>query len=139
MNNRSFVFSLRPTTTVITTIVMAAVVGMAPDEVLAQGCVAARGAGLSCAGNILHLGENLPPESGWQFNVGYCYLKSDRHFTGSHEEEHRQREGSEVINRLQFTDFTLSYAFNPRFSASFTVPFANRPLQRYRPHDPWPV
>ncbi len=94
-----------------------------PGKAIAQGCVAARGAGLTCAGNNLHLGENLPPESGWQFNIGYRYLKSDRHFVGSHEEKQRQREGSEVINHSQFTDFTLSYAFNPRFSAALTVPF----------------
>src|SRR5690349_21886393 len=94
-----------------------------PDQAQAQGCVAARGAGMTCSVHGPHLDGELPPTSGFQFSVGYRWLHSDRHFVGSDEQEQRQEEGSEVINTSHFTDLTLSYAINPRFSASFTVPF----------------
>ncbi len=98
----------------------------APDQAAAQGCVAARGSGMACPihGPHADLDGSLPPASGFQFNVGYRWLHSDRHFVGSEEQTQRQREGSEVINNSHFTDLALSYAFNPRFSATFTVPFA---------------
>lgn len=123
MNKSKLFKCVRKKAELITSLAATALALTMPEDAAAQGCVAARGAGMSCAGSGLHLGESLPPTSGWQVNVGYRYLKSDRHFTGSHEEEHRQREGSEVINHSQYTDFTISYAFNPRYSASFTVPF----------------
>jgi len=107
----------------IASVAVAAICFSLPQDAAAQGCVAARGAGMTCSPHGIHLGENLPPSSGFQVNVGYRWLNSDRHFTGSHEEKHRQEEGSEVINKSHFTDVTLSYAFNPRFSASFTIPF----------------
>lgn len=78
---------------------------------------------MTCSPTGLHLGDSLPPTSGFQLSVGYRWLNSDRHFTGSHENKERQEEGSEVINKSHFTDVTLSYAFNPRFSAAFTIPF----------------
>lgn len=98
----------------------------APDRAAAQGCVAARGSGMACPVHGPHadLDGALPPSSGFQVNVGYRWLHSDRHFVGSEEQKQRQREGSEVINDSHFTDLALSYAFNPRFSATFTVPFA---------------
>ncbi len=90
----------------------------------AQGCVAARGAGMpSLCQTGLHLGETLPPSSGFQAAVGYRWLHSDRHFVGDVEQEQRQKEGSEVINDSHFMDVGLTYAFNSRFSATVTFPF----------------
>lgn len=92
-------------------------------EALAQGCVVARGAGQSP-------NHAMPAEHGdsmigkLQTSVAYRWLHSDRHFVGSHEEKHRQAEGSEVINRSHFVDVSLTYAFNERFSATLTIPFA---------------
>src|SRR5678815_2295823 len=70
------------------------------QQAMAQGCVAARGAGMSSHTTRMlgQGGEILPPESGWQASVGYRWLHSDRHFTGDHEDKERQEEGSEVIN-----------------------------------------
>jgi hypothetical protein len=97
----------------------------------AQGCVAARGAGLPCSalghpgefGGFAFGGEPLPPSSGFQVGVSYRWFRSDRHFTGDVEDKERQEEGSEVINRSHFIDVNVTYAFNPRVSATLTVPF----------------
>ena len=91
----------------------------------AQGCVASRGSGLSCAATHLHslMGDESAFSQKFTASVGYRFLNSDRHFTGSHEDTSRQNEGSEVINTSHFTDLSLSYAFNPRYSATVTLPF----------------
>jgi hypothetical protein len=89
-----------------------------------QGCVASRGSGLSCLAGGSHAGDVLPPSSGFQASVGYRWLHSDRHFRGDEEESFRQQEGSEVINDSSFIDLSLTYAFNPQFSASLIVPFS---------------
>jgi len=64
----------------------------------------------------------------WQFNYGYRYQKSDRHFTGDHEDKERASEHSEVINTLHLMDFGVTHAFTRRFGASLAVPvqFATR-------------
>lgn len=59
----------------------------------------------------------------WELSVNYRFFKSDRHFTGTHEDVERQEQGSQVINRSHFTDVGISYTFNPQLSASFTVPY----------------
>ncbi len=64
----------------------------------------------------------------WQFNYGYRYQKSDRHFTGSHEDKEREREHSQVINKVHLMDFGLTYAFTKRVNGSVSLPvlFATR-------------
>jgi hypothetical protein len=92
----------------------------------AQGCIASRGSGIPCSALShpeLGIGEPLPPTSGFQANVGYRWLHSDRHFVGDVEQVQRQEEGSQVINDSHFTDLSLTYAFTPRISATLTVPF----------------
>ena len=106
-----------------TCIAVLALCRAALERASAQGCVASRGAGISCL-NAMHPGETLPPESGFQFVVGYRWLNSDRHFVGDVEQTQRQAEGSEVINNSHFIDLGLTYAFNPRFSATLTIPFS---------------
>jgi len=100
------------------------VTSLATPGVRGQGCVVSRGAGMPACMMGIHLGEQTPPEAGWQASVGYRYLHSDRHFTGSHEDVERQDQGSEVINTSHFIDLGISYAFTPRFSASITFPFS---------------
>ena len=86
----------------------------------AQGCVASRG------GACFHLpGMELQPvQAGFQGSVGYRWLHSDRHFVGDDEQEHRQEEGSEVINDSHFIDLGLTYAITPRWSVNLVVPFS---------------
>lgn len=99
----------------------------------AQGCVAARGAGLTSAPHDL---EDVPTSS-YETNVTYRWFKSDRHFTGTHENAERQEEGSQVINRSNFFDFSLAYHVNPRVSVTLTVPFVSHDRsQVVRKNDP---
>ena len=94
-------------------------------EAAAQGCVAARGAGVSSHGRTLgEGGEILPPPSGFQVATGYRWLHSDRHFVGDEEQHERQDEGSEVINDSHFVDLNFTYAFTPRYSVTLTIPFS---------------
>lgn len=60
-----------------------------------------------------------------QTSVAYRWLNSDRHFVGSQEQKERKHEGSQVINRSHFVDFSFTYTFNDRFNATLTVPFAS--------------
>jgi hypothetical protein len=64
----------------------------------------------------------------WQFNFGYLWQKSDRHFTGDHEDKNRETEHSQVINKLHLLDFGLTYAVTERYSVSLNLPvqFATR-------------
>ena len=64
----------------------------------------------------------------WEGSFGYRYMKSDRHFTGTHEDTERATEHSEVVNHVHLLDFGLSYGFQERVSGTFSVPvlFATR-------------
>lgn len=62
-------------------------------------------------------------EGTWQVSLGYRYQRSDRHFQGTHEEPHRQAEGSEVINTVSLMDLGIRYNFNPRLSLSLGIPY----------------
>jgi hypothetical protein len=105
----------------------------------AQGCVAARGAGLTSHSSLAvgQSGDVLPPETGWQASVGYRWFQSGRHFTGDHENVERQEEGSQVENDSNFIDLNLTYAFTPRYSLTATIPFVSHTRsQVVRANDP---
>jgi hypothetical protein len=96
----------------------------APMAALAQGCVVARGTGVSPV--HAEFDEGAAAVAGRiQTSVSYRYLNSDRHFVGSEEQKERGREGSQVINQSHFIDIAFTYAFDERFSATLTVPFAD--------------
>lgn len=94
-----------------------------PQQSSAQGCVAARGSGstMCMMGGHNVMGDESM-DTKWQASVGYRWLHSDRHFTGSHEDVERQEEGSEVINDSHFIDVGISYRINPRFTVSAALP-----------------
>ena len=71
----------------------------------------------------------------WQVQLAYRWLHSDRHFVRSEEQEHRQEEGSEVINDVHTFDLTGTYAFNKRFSLSLTLPFVHATRSSLYEHD----
>jgi hypothetical protein len=114
---------LRSKTAVFSTAICIA--GIAQQHsTFAQGCVAARGAGLTPHGRTIGQGgELLPPETGFQASVGYRWLHSHRHFVGDVEQKDREEEGSQVINDSHFMDLGVTYAFTPRYSATLTIPF----------------
>jgi hypothetical protein len=88
-----------------------------------QGCVTARGAGMTSVHAAPGEGDAAVAR-GFQASVAYRYLNSDRHYVGSEEQKHRQQEGSEVINESHFMDVSLSYVFNERTSLTLTIPYA---------------
>ncbi|UXI70502.1 hypothetical protein [Tahibacter amnicola] len=86
---------------------------------LSQGCVIARGGGAiaqTTDGSWLAAGH-------WQVGMAYRWFRSDRHFVGHSEQTHRQREGSEVVNRSHFLDLNLTYAATDRLWITATIPY----------------
>lgn len=75
------------------------------------------------------------PFSGWQTTIGYRWLRSDRHFTGTKESPERQEQGSQVTNVMETVDFGLTYAFNPRFSLSLSVPYIDNQRSQRGPNN----
>jgi hypothetical protein len=85
----------------------------------AQGCVIAHSVG-QVAGPEDSGGYLAPGH--FQLTFDYRHLYSFRHFVGSVEQTYRLQGGSEVRNRINLFDATLSYQITPRFSASGTLP-----------------
>lgn len=71
----------------------------------------------------------------WQAQLAYRWLHSDRHFIGREEQEHRQEEGSEVINDVHTFDVTGTYGVTKQFSISLTVPFVSATRSSLYEHD----
>src|SRR6266540_246516 len=96
------------------------------QTIFAQGCVASRGTCMTPGQHGAHLmsDEALPPTSCFQGSIGYRWLHSDRMFIHDVEQTQREAEGSQEINDSHFIDLGISYAFTPRFSATFTLPFS---------------
>lgn len=86
----------------------------------AQGCVAIRSFSEfgNASGASAFLGKN-------EFLIGsnVRYFKSFRHFRGTHEEVERVENGTEVINKSSFLDFTVNYGITDRLYATATIPF----------------
>lgn len=89
-------------------------------QVMGQGCVAIRsysGCGsASGASAFLGKGELL-------FGTNVRYFKSYKHFRGTHEEVERVDNGTQVINKSGFLDFTFNYGLTERLYANVTLPF----------------
>lgn len=94
-------------------------------NIQAQGCVAIRG-NSTCGGSF---GNTLNLNKG-EFSavMGFRHFKSFRHFRGDVEEKNRLEEGTEVINKSTFLDYSLSYGISDRFylNAILPVVFNNR-------------
>jgi hypothetical protein len=58
----------------------------------------------------------------WEGSFGYRWQRSDRHFTGSHEDKNRETEHSQVINDIHLLDFGVSRGITERLSGSFSLP-----------------
>jgi hypothetical protein len=88
---------------------------------ISQGCIAIRG-NSSCHNSINNSFTLKKGEFDVQF--GYRYFKSFRHFRGDVEEVHRVEEGTQVINKSNFIDLTLSYGISDRFFTNIIIPTA---------------
>lgn len=71
----------------------------------------------------------------WQGSLAHRWLHSDRHFIGSEEQKHRQKQGSEVINDVHTFDLTATYGVTKRLSLSLTLPFVSATRSSLYEHD----
>ncbi len=106
-------------TRVLTVCIALALLASVPSA-HSQGCVAARGAG-SCVNPLAGSGEDAG--NGFTGSVSYRWFKSDRHYVGENYQAIRDQRGDQVINNSSFLDTAVTYDFNPRWSASLTIPF----------------
>lgn len=84
-----------------------------------QGCMAIRG-NSACGGTF---GNSLNFNKGeFILQFGYRHFKSFRHFRGDVEESNRVEDGTEVINRSNFFDVSLSYGITDRWYANAILP-----------------
>lgn len=96
-----------------------------PAAAYGQGCIIAHSVGAEggpqSQGGYLQAGH-------WQFTLDYRHQYSFRHFVGSTEQVYRQQEGSDVRNRINLFDASLTYQATSRWSLTFTLPmeFASR-------------
>ena len=68
-------------------------------------------------------GAGYPEAGSWSASFGWRYQKSDRHFVGSHYEEQRDEQESQVINNLNMADLSIRYQATKRVELSLGVPF----------------
>lgn len=74
----------------------------------------------------------LEPDQ-WQFNFGWRYQYSDRHFTGFSEEEERDHEDSQVKNTIHMLTFGATYGWDEQTAVTITLPyFMNERSQQNR-------
>jgi hypothetical protein len=66
--------------------------------------------------------QNSKPGT-WSMAFSWRYQKSDRHFTGSHEDTERQAEGSEVINKINLMELALTKTVTTRWSFTIGIPY----------------
>ncbi len=97
----------------------------APRSAHAQGCIIAHSVGE--VGGPLSQGGYLR-KNHWELSIGYRHQYSFRHFVGDTEQVYRTQTGTEVRNRINLVDFTLTYQATPRWSVVLNAPveFASR-------------
>ncbi|MCB0795044.1 MAG: hypothetical protein KDB88_09930 [Flavobacteriales bacterium] len=100
------------------TLVVALLAGL---QGMSQGCVAIRGF-TSCSPSSF-TNANLIGK-GWQLSTNYRYFESFRHFRGTHEEEDRLTDKTEVINYTTQFSLGLTYNFDRRKGLSVVLPFS---------------
>jgi hypothetical protein len=66
------------------------------------------------------------PSSGFEASVAYRWLHSDRMFSYDAEQKQREADGSQEINDSHFIDIGVRYNFNPRYSATLTLPLSTQ-------------
>jgi hypothetical protein len=92
-----------------------------------QGCVAIRSTGASCT-----VQTPTHDNTKWQFNAGYRYFKSFRHFKGKEEQEERLEQQTDVRNYSHSLDLSITRILNHRWSLSLNVPIlSNRRSSLY--------
>jgi hypothetical protein len=111
---------------------LAAVFVVSATQAHAQGCVAIKQMG---DGSCSLEGLTGPDASKWGISGSYEYFRSHRHFIGTDEQEQRYTAGSEVVNIVQQTDFTIDYRYNARTSFSIGLPYFQATRSSLYEHD----
>ena len=68
-------------------------------------------------------GTAYPAPGTWTASFGWRNQKSDRHFVGSHYEEQRDEQESQVINNLNMADLSITYQATKRVQLSLGAPY----------------
>lgn len=84
----------------------------------AQGCVAIRGNGATCA--MQH--PDSINNAKWLFGTNYRYFRSYKHYSGKDEQYARVEQQTNVINYSTAFDFTLTHNINSRWSYMVDMP-----------------
>jgi hypothetical protein len=69
-------------------------------------------------------GAAYPAPGTWTASFGWRNQKSDRHFVGSHYEEQRDEQESQVINNLNMADLSITYQATKRVQLSLGAPYS---------------
>ncbi len=100
-------------------VVAAAAVTAAAPVLHAQGCVVARSNG-EIGGPESEGGYLMPGQ--FDFNTGYRHQFSFRHFVGDVEQTQRIAAGTQVENKINLENASLTYQLTSRFSVTANVP-----------------
>jgi hypothetical protein len=104
---------------------------MVQHRISSQGCVAIRTSGASCLG----MSDALESDNSWRLNLSYRYFKSFRHFRGTHEEENRVNDHTDVRNYTHFTDISIVKNINQKWSFGINLPFSATSRSSLYEHD----
>jgi hypothetical protein len=86
-------------------------------RIFSQGCVPARFMSLGLGSEGIQYYE----KGEWQATIGYRYLYADQGWMGDHVwPEYKTITGNKIT--IHSIDLQATYAFSPRFSATFTLP-----------------
>jgi hypothetical protein len=101
--------------TLFTSILLLPVAG----SLYGQGCIIARSngeaGGPESQGGYLSDGE-------WDFGISYRHQFSFRHFVGPTEQVYRIQQGTEVMNKINLMNYSVTYQATPRFGITADIP-----------------
>lgn len=97
-------------------------------QLLAQGCVAIRTNGGYCS--MQHKDTTK-----WSLSINSRYFKSYKHFVGTEEQKQRVEQGSEVINHVSSTDFSITKKLKNDWSLSINIPVSSNQRSSLYEHD----
>src|SRR5258708_361127 len=91
----------------------------AAPEALAQGCIVARSSS-QLMGPESQAGYLQPGE--FESAVSYRHQFSFRHFVGSEEQSYRVQQGTQVMNKINLQDLSITYGISTRCSVTLDAP-----------------
>jgi len=101
-------------------LVVTAIAGLsAVQPVFGQGCIISRSngevGGPQSEGGYMQAGD-------FQLGIGYRHQFSFRHFVGPVEQTYRIQQGTQVMNKLNLQNYSLTYQVTSRYSVTADIP-----------------